>query len=437
MTNHLNIFRCFNESNNSEFIENNLSRAFTICLKNDPLLFSKYLQAIVSHDDYQYLFNYYQKGTIYDIRLQVNTNSFEFSGVRKVYAVAMTADENLLMDSFMERSASGSKELNLTDMMIMVKDIVIVVEVKRYNEDCRQQLYDQIAPFLKANEGITVHGVNYSWKHAIVLMEQVSNISKLHGAGSGTVGDFLELAGMGYPHWFSSRPFAQLPALSDQSQKTVHARHMRLSQIINHSTCNVLGYSDRMAIGIDFRWASEIIPSFKNIKNIDYVIFTIWPGNTKGQGYNIYGKPLDWSKKETLLIGNSYFDIDTEYHLKFCHFNRFVTALDFDDKQLLKPINTKENFHHKSGKWDLAHWPEFEAFMDEHFIPEFDWRKVCGFDEHFKRTDRSYFTVSLGFMTDLYIPYKLLQKLDVDLNNYKDASGFVDDIVNGYRNLLD
>ncbi|SFA58571.1 hypothetical protein SAMN04488511_119111 [Pedobacter suwonensis] len=437
MNQHLNIFRYYNESNSSEFIENNLSRAFAICLENDPLFFSKYIQSIVDKDDYDYLFNHYEDSSAYYIDLQVNTNSLESSGLKKVYAVAMTADRDLNMSDFLSLKPSASKDINLTDVIITIKDIAIVIEVKRNKFDCKQQLFDQIAPLIGSGQQLSVVPVNFSWKHTMVLMEQVSNLMHLRGGKSSMLNDFIALAEIRYPYWFSSRPFNQLPPLSYSSQKSVHARNLRLKQIINHSTQKILDYSDRMAIGINFGWASEIIPFFQQHLEEDYIVFTIWPGNTKDQGYRIYDKPLNWAEKKSLMVGDKVFELDLEYHIKFCHFNKFVTSLDFGDEQLLKPLNTAYNFYNKSGKWHRKDWHEFELLLDEHLKPEFNWREKCGFDKHFINTDRNYFTVSLGFMVDLYVPYKVFQDLDTDLDNYLLPSGFIDQLVDAYSNLLD
>ena len=58
MNPHLNFFRYYNESA-SEFIGNNLSRALALCLQHDSLFFSRYIQEIVSFEDFGYLFNYH------------------------------------------------------------------------------------------------------------------------------------------------------------------------------------------------------------------------------------------------------------------------------------------------------------------------------------------------------------------------------------------
>lgn len=438
MNQHLNLFRYFNESSASEFLENNLSRAFAICLQHDAVFFSHYLKAIVEETDYEYLFNYYTDDAKYLVDLQVNTSSIEMTDIRKVYGIAMTSDEQLDFETFFSLNASPRKETNLTDVFILIKDIALVIEVKRDNADCRQQLFDQLVPFQQHDPAIDIKAKNFSWKHTVSLMEQVVNIQRINGLKDGFVSDFLSLSELKHPYWFSSKPFAMLTGLADRSPKSLHARHLRMKQIINHSHQAILDYADRLAIGVQFEWASEIIPFFETINGNEYIDFVIWPGNTKGQGYSIYNRPsLHWIDKKELVIQGAAYKIRTSFHMKFSHFNRYVTALDFNNSDLLKPVNTKNNFEQWSGKRSRAQWPEFENFLDAHFKQSFKWREQCGYEKYFSNTDRNYFTVSFGFVVHLLIPYKHFQNLDKSVHDDKNVSSFVDSIVAAYQGLLD
>lgn len=434
---HLNLFRYFHESHESQFIENNLSRAFAICLQQDLLFFSEYLRGvIVDEDDYHYLFSYYDKDSRYTVDLQMDISSVELSGIKKIYAIAMTGDENLSMTGFWELKANSLKEQSITDVWILIKDMVFVIEVKRTNENCKQQLFNQIQPLLEANPGIKVEAVNFSWPHTLRVMERIANMRDMRGDSSTFIPDFLSLCEKRYPEWFPSKPFYQLPGLKVHTRKTITARDKRLRQIIQQSGQQILGYRDRMAIACKFSWASEIIPYFKTHGQVDYITFMIWPGNTKGQGYCIYNKPLDWTNKGTLQVGTELFELDTEYHLKFCHFNKYITSLDYNADDLIQPTHTAKNFYDRSGKWDIERWPDFEHFMDGHFKPGFDWREKSSWQKHFLDTDRTYFTISLGFATELWIPYTYFQEIDKLAGDFTIPAGFINSIVAAFRYLL-
>jgi hypothetical protein len=434
---HLNLFRYFHESQDAQFIENNLSRAFAICLQQDLLFFTEYLREVVREDDFKYLFSHYDQDSRYVVDLQLDTGSTELSGLRKIYAIAMTGDERLDMNDFLLLGANGDKDKNITDVWILIKDFVFVIEVKRTYENCKQQLANQLAPIREANPGIPVIPVNFSWPHTLRIMERIANIRQMRNDNSSFVSDFLRLCEQRYPWWFPSKPFFVLPKLSSTSKKDNTAREKRLKQILQQSGQEILGYHDRMAISCKFAWASEIIPYFRIHKNIEYLNFMIWPGNTKGQGYHVYNKPLDWTKKKSLQIGQQVFEMDTAYELKFCHFNRYVTGLNFDDSNLIEPTHTQHNFYHRSGKWEIERWSEFEQLLDVHFRPEFNWRDKCNWEKHFPDTDRTYFTVSFGFATEVWIPYTFFQDIDRLPGDFTEPANFIRQMIGSLSHLLD
>ncbi len=104
MNQHLNLFRFFNENPSKEFIENNLSRAFAICIANDPLFFNHYFHAIITSEDFNYLFGVYSKDTKFTVDLQIDMTSRELEGIKKVYAIAMTTDKNLDLSDFLPKN---------------------------------------------------------------------------------------------------------------------------------------------------------------------------------------------------------------------------------------------------------------------------------------------------------------------------------------------
>jgi hypothetical protein len=358
-----------------------LSRAFALCLKYDVMFFSKYICAVAGKDDYDYLFSRPGEDIKFEIDLQKNTADLETTGYRKVYAIAMTAEQDLDMSDFLSRSASVAKENNFTDVLIEIKDFAFVIEVKRSKEDCRQQLYNQIAPFMLTDPSPEIIPVNFSWVHTVHLMEQVVNINKLRGVSGIFIDDFLSLNELRYSNWYATTPFSMLPSMSARIPVIDQGRWKRLVHVVGKSKQQVLDYSDRLALSLNFSWASEVIPEFQIRDDKDYLRFAIWPGNTKGQGRSLYSKSLDWTKKTHLTVRGRQEKLDIKYHLKFCHFNRYISSLNFTDQDTLQPVNTRENFS-KSGRWPISRWSEFEAFLDSHFKPEFNWRKQCGFERN-------------------------------------------------------
>ncbi len=435
MNNHLNIFRFFNESTEKEFVENNLSRAFSICLTNNSFFFNQYIQNIVSSEDYEYLFSYISKDTKYSIDIQVDITTIEKESFSKIYAVAMTSDNALSMDDFFHQPEYGDKK-NISDIIISIKDIVIIIEVKRTGEDCKAQLYNQVLPFIKGNYKVVPK--RFSWQETVKLMEKIKNVQLLVSQSSVFINDFLQLSEIRFPDWFEPKPFNVLPYSSQHGSINHIQLIKRMRQALTGSKYELLTYTDRLGISVPFDWASEINPYFQSSDNEtkEYVAFYIWPGNTKQQGYQIFNKSLDWQNKRTLSIDNQEYELKIIKNVKLCHFNRYVSGINYTDQDIIKPLHTPGNFVKQSGKWSKDKWEDFEKLMDEHFKPEFGWKEHCEWTENFINTDRSYFTMSLGYEVALFIPYSHFKSIDKTENDIDKVSEFINKISDALETLI-
>jgi len=442
MDHHLNLFRFFNESIATEFIENNLSRAFSICLTNNSFFFNEYIKAIITNDDYEYLFSSISKDTKYSLNIQIDTATIEKESFSKVYAVAMTSDKNLNMDDFFSQPDFGERK-NITDIIISLKDIAIIIEVKRTGEDCKAQLYNQVLPFVR--EKYNVIPKRFSWQEIVRLMEKVKHVQHLMSQNSVFIPDFLQLSEIRFPHWFEPKPFNVLPFSSQNGAPNYIQLSQRMRQALSASKYELLGYSDRLGITVPFGWASEVIPEFKSNENKDYIEFYIWPGNTKQQGYQIFNKPLAWQDKKTLSISGVEYELEIAFNIKFCHFNRYVTGINYYEQDLIKPLHTSDNFYSQSGKWnwnlETEKWckgntNDFERFMDDHFKPEFKWRDHCDWTEKFTNTDRNYFTMSLGYEVTVFIPYSHFKTIDKNENDVVAVSDFINNVADAFKTLI-
>jgi len=235
MDHHLNLFRFFNESNEKESIENNLTRAFSICLTNNSFFFNEYIKAIVTTDDYEYLFSSISEDTKYSLDIQIDTATIEKESFSKVYAIAMTSDKNLDMGDFFNQSDLGEKK-NITDIFISIKDIAIIIEVKKTGEDCKAQLYNQVLPFVK--ESYNIVPKRFSWQEIIKLMEKVKHVQHLMSQKSIFISDFLRLSEIKFPHWFEPKPFNVLPFSAQQGTPNYIQLTKRMRQALGSSKLN-------------------------------------------------------------------------------------------------------------------------------------------------------------------------------------------------------
>lgn len=439
MNHHLNLFRFFNEPNSHEFLENNLSRAFSIILLNSSLFLNEFVKEVVKEDDYNYLFSYVSTEEIFSIDVQVDITKIQNESYRKVYAIALTANKNIDFSNFSNLAQTSTT--NITDVVITVKDVAFIIEVKRTDEDCKQQLFNQVYPFLnRQNEDpLAVIPKCLSWHKVVTTMERVNNIEKLISSESLFIKDFLNLAEARYPNWFEPKPFNNLKFSDKWGTAEHHYLTQRLKQGLVQSGCELLPYVDRLGLVAPFGWASEIIPAFHHYPKDsikDYIVFYIWPGNTKTQGYHIYNKSLDWTKKNTLTVGNKEYEMEVAYDIKISHFNRYLTSFTFVESELKKKIHTPKNFYDKSGKWDIDSWPEFEAFLDEYFLESYNWRERAKWQEKIVNTDRTYFTMALGFEVSVFIPYQELCDMDKKDEDIVNVGNKIKEVVEAYKNLI-
>jgi hypothetical protein len=196
--------------------------------------------------------------------------------------------------------------------------------------------------------------------------------------------------------------------------------------------------SNRLGISVPFGWASEVIPEFHyhddNVK--EYVAFYIWPANTKQQGYSIFTRSLDWTKRETLPVAGKDYELEIYPLMMLRHFDHNVASLAFSETDLVKPLITPENFYDLTGKWHDDKWKEFEESLDEHFTPEFKWRDKCNWADNFTNTDRSYLTMSLGFTVGVWIPFSTFKAIDKTETDIAQVSAFVAEIVKSFKGLI-
>jgi len=438
MNHHLNLFRFFNEPNSDEFLENNLSRAFSIVLLNSPLFLNEFVKEVVDEEDYQYLFSYVSREEIFLLDVQVDIKKIQHESYRKVYAIALTANKYIDFSNFSDLVQTSTT--NITDVVLTIKDIAFIIEVKRTNEDCKQQLFNQIFPFLnRSEEALIVSPKCISWHKVVTTLERVNNVEKLIKNESLFIKDFLDLAEARFPYWFEPKPFNNLKFTDKWGTAEHHYLMQRLKQGLVASGSDLLPYVDRLGLIAPFSWASEIIPHFYHYhdeKIKDYIAFHIWPGNTKTQGYHVYNKSLNWTKKSALTVDGSDYELEVIYDIKISHFNRYVTNFIYGDSDLKKPLNTPENFYGKSGKWDIGSWPEFEIFLDEHFKETYNWREKAKWEEKIINTDRTYFTMALGFEVSVFIPYHEFCEMDKKDDDIIKVGAKIKGVVEAFKTLI-
>lgn len=430
MNHHLQLFRFFHESQDPTHIEKNLTRALALCLKNDKVLLYSFLKDWLIEEDFNYLLSNPPEEAFIDIDIEVETGDL-VENTRKLYAIGLT--ENPDHENWTEilKNANKIDKSNFTDLVIAVKDITIVIEGKRTKEDSKQQLLQQILPF-NENKDLKLKAFHISWGTVLHNIKRTHHFNILNKVENPFTISFLQLIERRFNHWIPTTPFKHLEFDAVHNTE-VHWLEInkRLEQAMRSLGDDSLAiFQDRNAIIIQEPWASEARSAFDLELNEPFLILKIWPGNTKQQGYSVYNHSLDWTKAKILTVNNYSFSLKIERHLKFMHFNKFVTCINIpmDDNALLKKeINTPDNFHKNSGRWDIGAWDKLDGFFSEHL--NMDWKKECKWHDHFENTDRSYLTLALGFCIQVRIPYAVFQEIDKSQEDYKAVGALLNDCV--------
>lgn len=445
MNKHLNIFRAFSQKEDKHIIEDNLSRALVLCLKHDYLFYHEFLKLVLHKDDYRHLFSHYNPDSQSTLDIQRDLSVISAREYHKIYAIALTDKSYDMMDFLTSYQYSRQKNYRpYTDIFIAINDILLVVEVKRSNEDCRQQLYNQLHQlYMEENENKVeirkekVIPRSFSWERFVEMAMHVSNFKQVAIGKSIFLNDFISLLQRFNSKWIPIQPLSILNNNSENDR----LRYLRLETAINAASSDipVLGHADRIGFDFEEPWASELLYwRGRDENNKKSLIISMWPGNTKGQGWSLYYKNnLKWRKKSHISIQGIEYPLVHEYHIKFTSFQKFFTGIDFDDSDLKtgNGICNAENFKNYSGRVKRKNWSRLEDFFDKAFAPEFAWKKHCLWKDKIIDSDKTQFDVSFGFRCYVNIPYQQVQDIDTEVKNGVGLNQFVIDAYRAFKEL--
>lgn len=442
MDRHLNLFKAFSQNLSHENIEDNLSRALVLCLQNNTLLLHEFLKTIFIDTNQKEVYNsIFTDITDFDnlkMDIQVamnNINSEEFS---KIFAIAISGTA-LDMSNFFTYIPNNTKA-HITDIFISINDIAIVIEVKRNDVDCKSQLYQQVATITNNVSVENVFPLDFNWKKIMEMVTQINGFQILNNQKDRFLNDFIDLIKSHNHNWLPVAPFASITN-NIQNKYKFKKRIEAALNAISHEQ-NILNYSDRIGLQINTGWATEIVTYFAENKNQNVdLYFGIWPGNTKGQGWQMHSqlkKHPNWSPPKGITINGQNFKIDWGYEIKFCHFNGFVTNLIISDNEVKtgKKIISDAVHRNYTGKYNRDRWSNLEKFLDDYLIESFDWRKYMNWEKHFINTQRTYLTMSIGYQIETIIPISYVQKIDSKIDDLAPFSEMIIEVKNKLTNIF-
>jgi hypothetical protein len=434
MNSHLNIFKTYTNSSRTFQLENDLTRAFAICLQEDSLFFHEILKEILNPKFYSQLFDSLENDATISIDIQKKAS--QITDYEHIFAVTLS---EAAIRNFWE--VENNRDYDpICDLVIRLNNIYLVIEAKRDNFDCTAQLYNQILNIININEDkvkslnenehknlITPYDLN--WSKLMIIAVRVLSFEKSFGNPNRFLSDFVSLV---KNHNFRWLPEAPINSLKFNNRNSILRRID--SAIIEASKSNrnisKLTYNDRLGIHFSKGWAQEIL--FNIDENGDLII-AIYPGNTKAQGLHLFRTNHFFNQNIELL--NEKHEIVKKYHIKLTSFQKYFTGIDFYDKELKENLYTTNNFNKFTGRKKRGkEWNEIEILFDNSF--NFDWKKQCNWNEKVVNSGRNQFDLSFGYEICLKIPFKKLKEIDNKPSDLNNLTGLIEDVYRKYSDNL-
>jgi hypothetical protein len=411
---HLNLFHFFNDRG-AEYLEDNLSRAFGICLIHDLSFLDQVLLEILTPEDYHRLRR--ELTTWQETEIDVQRQAIELGGYDFIYALSVTAAD-IDWTSINETESEGTNNPR-TDLILAIGDTLLVFEFKRTNEDCAVQLRNQITAIKKAgeeeNEGaVTVIYKDFAWEKLLRLAEQRANTGGDAALFPRELVNFIERR---YPQFFPTITLDRLP-LTINGEEMASARvykrldHLKeqLGQRPDYTFEQYRGVHRRTNLRVSWGWTREVLLDAAKINGESYLIFTIYGGETKGQGVKLWKDAFTIDQIRTDGGGKTNMLLIAPY-LKWRHFNTPIADWYVPDS-IAPHTHTSNFFHRFAGRHQRPNWgtaDSLELTLDN-LSP--DWRASSGYDKALTASNRNYYDFSVGVRLQLYISYEQAQTIE-------------------------
>ena len=426
MNSHLNIFKTYTAKDREHQLENDLTRALAICFQEDSLFFHKVLEDMFSSTlYYEKLFGSINADTSITVDIQRQAN--QINGYEHIFAVSLS--ESKMIDFW---GQNDSREYNpVCDIVIAINEVLIVIEAKRNDENCTAQLHNQIMNIVRNNDEfkdktftkdnferiVTPYDLN--WTDLMSVATKVLSFEQATNNKNRFLSDFVKLVRKHNYRWM---PEPAISSLQPEDTRSIIKRiESTLEQTSKHdNNIEKIEYNDRIGLVFPKAWAQEII--FGITSNGDLRL-SIFPGNTKAQGYTLFKKNPKFN--EFIEIKGTKYSVEKNFYIAFTSFQRYFASISFTEKDLKEDLYTKENFSKFTGRKKRGEqWKALEELFNLSFNDDFDWRTECGW-EGINKSGKNQFDISFGFYINIVIPFKRLQEIDQvhnDLSNLVDLT---------------
>lgn len=437
MNSHLNIFKTYTATDREHQLENDLTRALAICFQEDPLFFHKVLEDMFSSTlYYEKLFGSINADTSLTIDIQKKAD--QLNGYEHIFAVSLSESK---MADFWEQDYD-KKHNPVCDIVIAINEVLIIIEAKRNNENCTAQLHNQIMNIVRHNDEfkdkifnkdgfekiVTPYDLN--WADLMSVATKVLSFQQATNNKNRFLSDFVNLVRKHNYRWMPEPAIASLKA--DDTKNLVRRIESSLEETSKlNENIKKIEYNDRNGLVFSKKWAQEII--FGITSNGDLKL-SIFPGNTKLQGYTLFKKNPKFN--EFIEIEGIEYLVEKKFYIVFTSFQRYFTSISFTEKDLKKNLYTKENFSKFTGRKKRGEqWKALEELFNLSFNNNFDWQTECGW-EGINKSGKNQFDISFGFYISITIPFKKLQEIDQVHDNLNNLVNLTEQIFKAFNNEL-
>lgn len=432
MNNHLNLFRSYAKIDRENQLEDDLTRALALTLLECPLFCHEVLQYIIQKDTAQDVYNnifldYNGKKSL-NIGIQGNVNNFENS-FDKLFAVSLSGHPMDEEDFYNQEN--NRKYGAITDLYIQVDTTLIIVEVKPNNYNCTSQLYNQALNVLKETPTKNnVVAVDLNWNKLMELTLCTSNFLKSLDTSSRFLSDFITVVKKHNPAWLPEYPLASLNIQGDR-----YKIEQRLISAIESSESNLSKLENRLGFAIELGWINEVLIDVK--PETESLLFSFYPGNTKGQGHSLYPKKGSPQFKESITIDHKTYEYKKHLHLKFTSFQKYFTSIDIQESDLVYNIMERPHAINFCGRKKRGedNWKEVEDFFNGAINENVNWKDKCGW-ENIVGSGKKQFDLCFGYAMSFEVPFSDLKVLDSDKNNILPLVDFINKIEEEVKNCL-
>lgn len=433
MNNHLNVFNAYTKDSRAYQLENDLTRAFAICLQEDNLFFHEVLKYILSGSNfYNQLFEDLEG--ISDIKIDIQKPTSSIGEFEHVFAVSLSETE-MNSDNFWSQNHHQIKD-PICDLVIIINNLVIIFETKRNGVDCTSQLYNQVFnTFKHINNEIEklekseiVTPKDLSWPKLMEITVKISSFEKATKNQNRFVSDFIDLV---KKHNFRWLPEPPISSLKSGNKNSIERRiQSAVEELSKDNKYNKL--SDRLGFSFTKSWAQEVIFSVSDGGSLEA---SIYPGNTKDQGVSLF--KMEPRFNSTIEIDSADYQLHICYHIKFTSFQKFFTGLWFTESNLSQKLYTVNNFWNYSGRKKKGEeWNKIEALLDQCFKSEYNWKKECKWNEKVINSGKNQFDISFGYEVSIVIPFEILKSIDQKKSDLSGLMRLMEAIYDAFSNKL-